>query len=331
MQNTISLQDVINATKARQAKGKDYYIGHCPHPHHEDKNPSFVFKQEGGQIKFKCLARDCSYSEIWQELRKKEKFTPPTHSHIKQKTVSNLRKDSNANCKASNLFHAIKSNSKPLEGTLAEDYLIHTRMINIHNLGLNLSNLKSNEYNGNHSLVSFSGHAFRQIMIKDNGEFLPEKKAVIEGGQYQPMLLLNDRLEGRVPNPVVISEGLESGLSAVELLGGKNHGIISIGSCKNINQANYALNKLFNPYHTNYSQIIFALDFDIAGIQAVEKIRNIIEFRPSTIQVLKPIHKNQDANDALQAFKLSQDPHKNAENFYQLISYDSFYKTYGGL
>ena len=96
----MNIQSIISLTNAKP--NKDGYMGHCPA--HEDKSPSFSFKETSdGKILMKCFA-GCSYENIRTAINQKIGYFP----------ANTTRKEGGSNAARIELFKQIYENKKSI-------------------------------------------------------------------------------------------------------------------------------------------------------------------------------------------------------------------------
>lgn len=67
LKQTISLKELVEEYTVLTPAGNNVWSGRCPHPDHEDKNPSFrLFKNKDGSFSFKCFGCQDIYAKKGQ-------------------------------------------------------------------------------------------------------------------------------------------------------------------------------------------------------------------------------------------------------------------------
>lgn len=67
LKQTISLKELVEEYTTLTPSGSNTWSGRCPHPDHEDKNPSFrLFKNKDGSFSFKCFGCQDVYAKKGQ-------------------------------------------------------------------------------------------------------------------------------------------------------------------------------------------------------------------------------------------------------------------------
>jgi hypothetical protein len=279
-------------------KSGNGYICCCPS--HKDANPSlYLYETKNGKLGAKCFA-GCNYSDIKQKLASLGAISETNNNAYNIYNLGNP-KDTNRpkviDAKTKNYIQKIITESTSnLENTPIEKYLREHRVIKNAELPASI------KYHPNlyHSATGLKFPAMVAVVQNIDGEIMGLHRTYLDPitnnkADIKPnkMMLGNIsggavKLSGALFAPLIVCEGIETGLSILEAVNYPVWALLSAANFENV----------IPPPITQISSIIIAADNDDAGTKAAEKLATKLALQGYAIKICTPTYAN-DFNDLL--------------------------------
>ncbi|MDX1949625.1 MAG: toprim domain-containing protein [Rickettsiales bacterium] len=293
----LNLHKIALALNAK--KSGNGYICCCPS--HKDANPSlYLYETKSGKLGAKCFA-GCSYSDIKQKLASLGVIFETNNNYVsKVYNLGNPKDTKNPKVldykKKSYIQNILSEATSNLENTPVEIYLRKHRGVEKSELPASL------KYHPNlwHSATQKSYPAMLAAVQNIDGEVIGLHRTYLDEitnnkADITPnkMMLGNIsggavRLSGALFAPLIVCEGIETGLSILEAV---NYPVWALLSASNFESFS-------PPPITQVSSIIIATDNDEAGQKASEKLATRLVAQSYSVNVVKPENAN-DFNELL--------------------------------
>lgn len=237
------------------------YLGRCPHPKHEDSNPSCTVDLHHGRISFRCWSRSCKQSEIRKHLGLSS-FSTESTSQLEESEDQKIRWP-----------NKIKG-----EDVTRSHYSLH-RVLD----RAGVTKFTPHYYRGTDGFVKLV--VYRAEFSPDDKTFCPyhwdqESKSLIKGEASKNYpLYRTPELKESNSNTLWIVEGEKTAdaLASIGFVVTTSGGSNSEGRC------DWSLAKQFN-------HIIIAPDNDTAGIKYAKAVRKKLNGYAGTVEVIDPKH-----------------------------------------